>query len=317
VPAPALRISEIVPSGSLGLRVLPLVAVAGLLTVLSDDFLTTNNLTNVIRQSSVTGIVAIGMTVVILTAGLDLAVGSVLAFSSVAAAMFIHDGMPVPLAILAALSVGIVAGIVVGIAIAKGRVPPFVATLAMLSIARGLALTVTDGRSITGMPDSFRWIGTGSVGPIDVPVLIAGLVLASTWFVLNRTTFGRYVYAIGSNREAAKFAAVPIDRVLITVYAISGLLAAVAGLILTARLGSAQPTAEAGLEFEAIAAVVIGGTSLAGGKGGLGGTVVGVLLLGLIRNGLNLLDISSFYQGLIAGITIVIAVALQRQSSQQ
>jgi ribose/xylose/arabinose/galactoside ABC-type transport system permease subunit len=283
-----------------------------ILTLLSDRFLTVSNLTNVLRQSTINGIIAVGMTYVILIAGIDLSVGSILALSSVITADMLQQGMSVPLAILIGLSAGLAMGLVNGLVITKGKVPPFVTTLGMMTIARGLALTYTDGKPITGLPDSFRFIGTGSVGPIPTPIIIAALTYIIGYIVLNRTTFGQAVYAIGNNPVAARFAGLSVNRTTTIVYMISGMLSALAGLILIARLDSAQPTAGLGFELDAIAAVVVGGTSFAGGQGGLGGTLIGVLIIAVLDNGLNLMNVSSFYQPVVSGIVIAVALLLHR-----
>jgi len=282
------------------------------LTILSDRFLTASNLVNILRQSTINGIIAVGMTMVILTAGIDLSVGSILALSSVMTAAMLQSGVPIPLAILLGLGVGAVCGLVNGINITRASVPPFVATLGMMTIARGLALVFTGGKPITGLPDAFRFIGTGSIGPIPTPIIIAGATFIIGYILLTRTSLGQFIYAIGNNPIAARYAGVSVAMNITFVYVVSGLLAALAGLILIARLGSAQPTAGLGFEFDAIAAVVVGGTSFAGGHGGLGGTLIGVLIIAVLNNGLNLLNISSFYQPVVSGIVIALALLLHR-----
>lgn len=280
------------------------------LSLLSDRFLTTNNIINVLRQATINGVIAVGMTYVILTAGIDLSVGAVLALCTIVTADLLQQGIYVPLATVAGLALGAGLGIVSGLAITQGSVPPFVATLGMMTIARGLALTYSEGRPITGLPESFRFIGTGSIGPIPMPILIAGLTFLVGYIVLTRTPIGEYIYALGNNPVAARYAGVAIKRYTVFVYAVAGLLAALAGMILTARLNSAQPTAGLEFEFDAIAAVVVGGTSFAGGKGGLGGTLLGVLVIAVINNGLNLLNVSSFYQPVVTGVVIALALLL-------
>jgi ribose/xylose/arabinose/galactoside ABC-type transport system permease subunit len=282
------------------------------LTLMSDRFLTVSNLTNVLRQSTINGIIAIGMTLVILTAGIDLSVGSVLALSSVVTADMLQQGMSVPLAILIGLGVGLLLGLINGLVITRGKVPPFVTTLGMMTIARGLALTYTEGKPITGLPDSFRFIGTGTIGPIPTPIVIAAVAYIFFYIVLNRTTFGQAIYAIGNNPVAARYAGLSVNRNVTIVYMIAGGLSALAGLILIARLGSAQPTAGLSFELDAIAAVVVGGTSFSGGQGGLGGTLIGVLIIAVLDNGLNLMNVSSFYQPVVSGIVIAVALLLHR-----
>lgn len=282
------------------------------LSLLSNRFLTMSNAVNLLRQSTINGIIAIGMTFVILTAGIDLSVGAILALSTVVTADLLQKGVPVPLAMLAGLSLGTGLGLVNGAIITKGRVPPFVATLGMMTVARGLALTYTQGRPITGLPDAFRFVGTGSLGPIPMPIVIASFAFLASYILLTRTRVGEYVFALGNNPVAARYAGIATDRYISFVYATSGLLAALGGMILVARLNSAQPTAGAGYEFDAIAAVVVGGTSFAGGEGGLGGTMLGVLVIAVLNNGLNLLNISSFYQPVVTGVVIALALLLYR-----
>ncbi len=282
------------------------------LTILSDRFLTVSNIVNVLRQSTINGIIAVGMTLVILTAGIDLSVGSILALSSVITASMLQSGTPVPAAILIGLGIGAACGLINGVTITKASVPPFVTTLGMMTIARGLALVFTGGKPITGLPETFRFIGTGSVGPIPTPIIIAAMVFIIGYILLTRTSLGQFIYAIGNNPVAARYAGISVSSNITLVYVISGLLAALAGLILIARLGSAQPTAGIAFEFAAIAAVVVGGTSFAGGQGGLGGTLIGVLIIAVLSNGLNLLNISSFYQPVVSGIVIALALLLHR-----
>ena len=282
------------------------------ITLLSDRFLTPSNIVNILRQSTINGIIAVGMTFVILTAGIDLSVGAVLALTSVITADMLQGGMGVPTAVLIGLGVGASAGLVNGLAITKARVPPFVATLGMMTIARGLALTYTGGRPITGLPEAFRFIGTGSIGPIPTPIIIAAATFLIGWIVLNRTSLGKFIYAIGNNPVAARYAGISVNLDITFVYVLAGFLAALAGMILTARLDSAQPTAGLGLEFSAIAAVVVGGTSFAGGQGGLGGTLIGVLIIAVLSNGLNLLNVPSFYQPVVSGVVIALALLLHR-----
>lgn len=282
------------------------------LTLLSNRFLTASNLINILRQSTINGIIAIGMTYVILTAGIDLSVGAILALSTVVLADFLQRGVSVPLALVIGLGLGSVMGMANGLLISKLRVPPFVATLGLMTVSRGLALTYTQGRPITGLPESFRFIGTGTIGPLPMPVLIAGLAFILGYFLLTRTRVGEYVYALGNNPVAAHYAGVARDRYITFVYILAGFLSALAGAILVARLDSAQPTAGLGYEFDAIAAVVVGGTSFAGGEGSLAGTLLGVLVIAVLNNGLNLLNVSSFYQPVVTGVVIALALLLYK-----
>ena len=280
------------------------------LTLLSDAFFSVQNFLNVGQQVAVLSIVALGATFVIISGGIDLSVGSVLALSSaVFAAMFANIGLPWPLAALVGLLVGGVCGVANGLVIVYGRLPPFIATLAMLSVARGLALVVTGGRPISGFPDSFRWLA-GRELPFDLPfsVLLTLMLFAAGSVVLRRTVFGRATYAIGGNEEATRRAGIKLDRNKLAIYTLAGVLAALGGLVLTARLNSAQPQAGAGLELDVIAAVVIGGASLSGGVGTAFGTLIGALIIGFLRNGLNLLNVSSFWQQVVVGVVIALAV---------
>jgi ribose/xylose/arabinose/galactoside ABC-type transport system permease subunit len=282
------------------------------LALLSDRFLTANNIVNILRQSTINGIIAVGMTLVILTSGIDLSVGSILALSSVITADMLQTGMPVPAAILIGLGVGAGCGLINGVTITRANVPPFVTTLGMMTIARGFALVYTEGKPITGLPEAFRFIGTGSIGPIPTPIVIAAATFIIGYILLTRTSLGQFIYAIGNNPVAARYAGISVSLNITFVYVVSGLLSALAGLILIARLDSAQPTAGIAFEFDAIAAVVVGGTSFAGGQGGLGGTLIGVLIIAVLNNGLNLLNISSFYQPVVSGVVIALALLLHR-----
>ncbi len=292
--------------------VLSLLLLCLVLSLLSDRFLTSSNLVNVLRQSTINGIIAVGMTYVILTAGIDLSVGAVLALCTVVTADLLKQDLPVPVAVTAGLGLGAGLGLISGLIITQTGVPPFVATLGMMTIARGLALTYSEGRPITGLPDSFRFLGTGSLGPVPMPIILAGLTFAVGYLVLTRTPVGQYIFALGNNPVAARYAGIEVKRYTTLVYVIAGFLAALAGMILIARLNSAQPTAGLEFEFDAIAAVVVGGTSFAGGQGGLGGTLLGVLVIAVINNGLNLLNVSSFYQPVVTGVVIALALLLYR-----
>ena len=283
------------------------------LAFLSDSFLTVNNLLNIARQVSINAIIAAGMTFVILTFGIDLSVGSVLAFSGAIIAGLLSRGHPLVVGIGAGLLVGGLIGLVNGLIITKGGVQPFIATLGMLTIARGATLVYTDGRPITGLPDAFVWLGAGEIARIPVPVVIMTFVFAASYVVLTQTVLGRYIYAIGGNEEATRLSGVNVAFYKTLAYVISGALSALSAVILTARLNSAQPTAGMGYELDAIAAVVLGGTTLAGGEGGIAGTLLGALIIGVLNNGLNLLNVSSFYQQVVKGVVILLAVLLDRR----
>ncbi|MFQ5740025.1 MAG: ABC transporter permease [Acidobacteriota bacterium] len=278
------------------------------LWVLSPYFLTVSNLLNVVLQTSVNAIIAVGMTYVIVSAGIDLSVGSIVAFSGVILASSLHAGMPLVVAILLGLASGALCGLVNGLLVTLGNLPPFISTLGMMSVARGAALVYTGGRPISGFDPLFRSIATGKLFFIPMPVVIMVIVYLLGHFVLTRTKFGRYVYAIGGNEEAARLSGVRVVFHKTAVYAVSGLASGLAAIILTARLNSAQPIAGIMYELDAIAATVIGGSSLMGGRGTLTGTLIGALIMGVLRNGLNLLGVSSFLQQIVIGSVIIIAV---------
>jgi ribose/xylose/arabinose/galactoside ABC-type transport system permease subunit len=275
-----------------------------------------NNWLNLLRQVSINALIAFGMTFVILTGGIDLSVGSVLALSSAITAGLMAQGVDGFLAILIGLLSGTVMGVLNGIIITKGRVAPFIATLATMTAFRGLTLVYTDGRPITGFASDdimFQMMGRGYFFGVPVPIVLMLVVYIVLYVVLKKTTFGRHTYAIGGNEEASRLSGLRVDRLKIYVYALTGTLSALAGLILTSRLNSAQPTAGTAYELDAIAAVVLGGTSLSGGKGWIFGTLVGALIIGVLNNGLNLLNVSSFYQQVIKGAVILLAVLLDRR----
>ncbi len=284
-----------------------------ILSLLSGSFLTVSNLLNIARQVSINAVIAAGMTFVILTGGIDLSVGSVLAVSGAVIAGLLSAGRPLLVGIGAGLAVGAALGLLDGLVITRGKVQPFIATLGMLTIGRGLTLVYTDGRPITGLPDAFVWLGAGEVSRIPVPVVIMILVSLISYGILTQTVFGRYVYAIGGNEEAARLSGVDVATHKTLVYVISGVLSAVSAVILTARLNSAQPTAGVGFELDAIAAVVLGGTTLAGGEGSISGTLLGAFIIGVINNGLNLLNVNPFYQQVVKGAVILLAVLLDRR----
>ncbi|MBN2899949.1 MAG: ribose ABC transporter permease, partial [Clostridia bacterium] len=267
--------------------------------------------------TSINSIIAAGMTFVILTGGIDLSVGSTLAYSGAIAAMLISKGMSPSVAVLAALALGGAIGMLNGVVIAKGKLQPFIVTLATMTVFRGATLVFTDGKPIsTGYEanaELYSQIGNGYIGVIPIPIIIMLFVFAIGYYVLTQTTIGRYVYALGGNEEATKLSGVSTDKIKIFVYGISGFFAALAGIIITARLSSAQPTAGSGYELDAIAAVVLGGTSLAGGVGTIMGTVVGALIIGILNNALNLMNVSSYYQLLVKGIVILVAVLIDRK----
>ncbi|WP_171113965.1 substrate-binding domain-containing protein [Streptomyces sp. Z423-1] len=280
------------------------------LSALSGDFLTADNLLNIGVQAAVTAILAFGVTFVIVSAGIDLSVGSVAALSAtVLAWSATNEGVPVVVAVVLAVATGVACGLVNGFLISYGKLPPFIATLAMLSVARGLSLVVSQGSPIA-FPESVSHLGDTLGGWLPVPVLVMVVMGLITAFVLGRTYIGRSMYAIGGNEEAARLSGLRVKRQKLVIYALSGLFAAAAGIVLASRLSSAQPQAAQGYELDAIAAVVIGGASLAGGTGKASGTLIGALILAVLRNGLNLLSVSAFWQQVVIGVVIALAVLL-------
>ncbi|WP_446301709.1 ribose ABC transporter permease [Vibrio vulnificus] len=285
---------------------------------LNPNFFTVDNILNILRQTSVNAIIAVGMTLVVLTAGIDLSVGSVLALCGAFAASLVAMEVPVLIAVPTALLAGAALGAISGVIIAKGKVQAFIATLVTMTLLRGVTMVYTDGRPIstgfTDTADAFAWFGTGYALGIPVPVWLMVVVFAAAWYLLNHTRFGRYVYALGGNESATRLSGINVDKVKIGVYAICGLLAALAGIIVTSRLSSAQPTAGMGYELDAIAAVVLGGTSLMGGKGRIMGTLIGALIIGFLNNALNLLDVSSYYQMIAKAAVILLAVMVDNKN---
>ncbi len=288
-----------------------LLLMCAVLALLSRRFLNATNLINIALQTSIVALVAIGMTFTILTGGIDLSVGSLVALcGAVAAGLVTRSGFPIATAFAAAILTGCAFGTINGLLIVKGNIPPFVATLSMMAVGRGLTLVYTQGKPIAGMGDAFVFWGTAKLGPIPVPVLILLLIFLLSYLVLHHTRFGLHIYAIGGNEDTARLAGIKNELTKIAVYVISGFTAALAGVLLTARLWSAQPTAGIGLELEAIASTVLGGTSLMGGSGGTGGTVVGAFIMGVLSNGLNLLEVPAYYQRIVKGIIFILAVML-------
>ena len=291
---------------------LGLIGIGLVMSLLSDRFLTLPNLINIARQVSINAIIAMGVTLVILTGGIDLSVGSLVALTGCVAIL----SMELPGAdftgIMIGLGVGAAAGLLNGILIAYARIPPFIGTLAMLTMARGTALVITEGQPIVRFDSPYRWFGDGMVGGVPVPVLLMVLILAVTYFILRHTPLGSYIYATGGNEEAARLSGVKVTRIKSLVYLISGLYAGISGMVLAGRLGSAQPNTGEGFELDAIAAVVLGGTSLMGGKGSIWGTLIGAFIIGVLNNGFNLLNVSPFYQLIAKGAVIILAVLVDQ-----
>jgi inositol transport system permease protein len=297
------------------------------LSIATPSFLQPQNLINVVRQISVIGLLAIGVTVVIISTGIDLSLGSVLALASVVAAsvaqspdwarpMYPGLQLPVLVAFGAGLAVGALCGLINGALIAGFRIPPFIATLGMMTAARGVALIYSNGRPISGLKEEFNFIGQGSILGIPVPIIILAIVAVGAHLMLHNTRFGRHVYAVGGNEQAARVSGLNLTRIKILIYVFAGLLAGLGGLVLSARIGSGQPTLGQGAELDAIAAAVIGGTSFAGGIGTIWGTLVGALIIGVINNGLDLLNVSPFSQQVVKGVIIVIAIIIDERKNR-
>lgn len=280
------------------------------LSILSEDFLTTNNLMNIARQSSINAILALGMLLPILTAGIDLSVGSILAISIMTMGVVtVNHGMPGVVGIIVCLAVGAGFGLLNGLLLTKLRLPhPFISTLGTMNIARGLALIITAAAPIAGFPYIIQYVGQGSIGPMPVSFLLVIVLYIGFHIFLTRTKIGRHIYAVGGNKEAARLSGINVDRILVIVYTISGFMASLGGLILVGRVNSAFPNAGLTYELDAIAAVIIGGASFFGGVGTVGGTLIGALIISVLRNGLNLLNISADLQMTVIGVVIILAV---------
>lgn len=298
-----------------------LVILCLVMSFLSENFFTTRNLLTVLRQTSINAVIATGMTFAILIGGIDLSVGSVLAICGAVAASMIASGMDVFLTVCVTLLLGLGIGIVNGLLISKGRLQPFIATLGTMTLLRGATLVYTQGKPIgTSAAEGgvlFGKIGSGFFLGLPIPVYIMIIVFIIAFYILRYLRMGRYIYALGSNEEATIYSGIKVDRVKIFVYGVCGMLAALAGIIVTARLGSAQPTAGTGYELDAIAAVVLGGTSMSGGIGTIGGTAIGALIIGILNNALNLLQVPSYYQDVAKGIVILLAVLLDRKQKSK
>lgn len=294
-----------------------LVLLCVIITFVTPSFLTLSNITNVFTQVSVNAIIAVGMTFVILTGGIDLSVGSTLAISGALSASIIKTTGSVTLAIIVAALVGIAIGLVNGLLISKGKLQAFIATLATMTIFRGATLVFTNGTPISKLPEKFVNIGNGKIGFIPIPVIITVIVSIIAIYVLSQTRFGRYLYALGGNEDSARLSGINTNKIKTLVYVVSGFASSIAGVIITSRIASASPNAGTSFELDAIAAVVIGGTSLAGGEGKITGTLIGALIIGVLNNGLNLMNVSPFYQSIVKGLVILIAVLLDKKSRKK
>ncbi len=301
--------------------VIAVVGLALIFSVLSKNFLKPQNLFNVAMQISINGILAVGMTAVLITGGIDLSIGATLAFSGLSAALFIVR-FPIDSPVLAtlaglgiALALGLVCGLLNGLVVTKLRVTPFITTLATMSIIRGVCLLLTDSRPVFGIPDTVAWIGQGYVGPVPVAVIILAVVLVLAAVALNRSPWGRYVYAVGGSAEVARLSGISTNRIIVGVYALSGALAALGGFIFMSRLQSGQPVAGSGYELQAVAAAVVGGISLSGGAGSIWGTLAGALIIGILNNGMSLMGVSSYWQTVFTGVVILAAVAFNEYAT--
>jgi inositol transport system permease protein len=307
--------------------VLILIAMIIVVSFLSPVFLQPVNLLNIVRQISVIGLIAMGVTVAIISTGIDLSSGSVVGLASVVAASLAQQpdwpqakfpGLELPLivALLGGLGVGLACGFINGFLIAKFKIPPFIATLGMMTAARGMALLYSNGRPLSSLTDAYNFIGGGAILGIPTPILILALVGIGTHVMLNNTKFGRYIYAIGGNELAARFSGLNLDRVKIGIYTFAGLLAGLAGIVVSSRISSGQPGLGVGYELDAITAAVIGGTSLSGGIGTVWGTVVGALIIGVLNNSLDLLNVSAYWQQILKGAIIVIAIIIDERKNR-
>lgn len=290
-----------------------LLLICVIISFVSPRFLTVSNFLNVLTQVSVNAILAIGMTFVILTGGIDLSVGSILAITGAVVATFAKAGGNIIPGIIVALIIGGVIGLFNGIIVSKGKVQAFIVTLATMTIFRGVTYVFTNGDPISGLGDNISFIGNNLVFGIPIPIILIVVVLFIAWYALNQTRFGRYIYALGGNEDSARLSGINTDKIKTLVYVISGVTAAIGGIIVTSRIGSASPNAGMGFELDAIAAVVLGGTSLAGGEGKVTGTIIGALIIGVLNNGLNLMSVSPFYQLIVKGSVILLAVLLDKK----
>lgn len=306
-----------IDKGRLGL-VVALAAIVVILSLLKPTFLTTANLINVVRQISINGILAVGVTYVLLTGGVDLSMGSLVALTGVVAAGLAHPQQyPTLVPVLGGVSAGAICGSVNGLFVTKGRVAPFIVTLGMMTIARGLALVISGGKPVSNLAPQFTYLGGGDWGGIPIPVVILLTLAILSYGFLKNVRLGRYLYAVGGNENAARASGINVDAVKLFAYTVCGAMAGLAGVVLASRITTGQPNAGVGYELDAIAAAVIGGTSLSGGVGGVGGTILGALLMGVLNNGLDLLNVSSYYQQIVKGVIIVGAVWIDQRQEQR
>ena len=313
--SPAQRLVSSITGSPTAAIFIALLVSCVVMSILSDRFFTASNITNILSQSAVVGIAAVGGTLVIITGGIDLSVGSIIGLAGLLSAVFVQNGLPGPLAIIAALIIGASIGAFNGFSITVLRLVPFILTLATLGMARGLTLQISQGTSVYGLPADFTFLGS-TIGGVPIPVVLTILTFAIGHLVLTRTTLGHQIFAVGGNREAARLAGIRVSAVTFWVYVIAGFCAGLAALVLVGRLGSATPGGGTGIELQVIAAIVIGGTSLFGGKGSMIGTLVGVLLIGVINNGLNLIGMDTYIQSIVKGLIILVAVAIVSRTTK-
>ena len=280
------------------------------LSLASDRFFTVSNIINVVRQASINGVLAFGMAVVVLTAGIDLSVGSLLGITAMVQAMLLTAGVGT----LPTLAIGMLCGASLGLAngllVTRVKIPPFIATLGMMVLLRGITLIISGGQPVTGLPDSFRYFGAGTIGILPLPIIIMMAIYIGGIVMLRRTVIGERLYAIGDNHVAARYANIAVNRYTCFAYIVSGIMCVIAGVLIVGRLNSAQPTIGQGYELDAIAAIVIGGVSLSGGIGHLEGVFIGVMIISVINNGMNILNVPSFYQQIFKGIIIILSLLM-------
>ncbi|MCT8977521.1 ribose ABC transporter permease [Clostridium sp. CX1] len=291
-----------------------LIVLCIIISVVTPRFLTVTNVLNVLTQVSVNAIIAVGMSFVILTGGIDLSVGSTLAITGAVAAVMVKADINVVLALMVALVIGGLVGLFNGALVSKGRIQAFIVTLATMTIFRGVTYVYTKGTPVSGLGSDFMVIGNEKIAGIPLPVIIIVIVALAAWYVLNQTRYGRYVYAVGGNEDSARLSGINTDKIKALVYVVSGVTAALSGVVVTSRIGSASPNAGVGFELDAIAAVVLGGTSLSGGEGSVTGTIIGAMIIGVLNNGLNLMNVSPFYQSIVKGLVILLAVMLDKKN---
>lgn len=291
-----------------------LIILCVVISIITPRFLTVTNVLNVFTQVSVNAIIAVGMCFVILTGGIDLSVGSTLAITGAVAATLVKSNTNTFVTIIAVLIIGALIGLFNGILVSKGKIQAFIVTLATMTVFRGVTYVYTKGTPISGLSSDFTVIGNGKLAGIPLPVILILLVVLGAWYVLNQTRYGRYVYAVGGNEDSARLSGINTDKIKALVYVICGVTAALSGIVVTSRIGSASPNAGSGFELDAIAAVVLGGTSLSGGEGSVIGTIIGAMIIGVLNNGLNLMNVSPFYQLIVKGFVIILAVILDKKN---